>query len=100
MAVPDFTSRTIRDALFFNTEVLINHCEGTNPSDLIALTDSPRRLLNIVNGWKHEEKYRDIVAVISVSKLICMGVLFNHMSTLAESLKLLVWRRYYRENGL
>lgn len=100
MARPDFTSRTIKDAPFFNQDVLTNQCEGTNPSDLIALTDSPRRILNIIKRWKYEGRDGINVAVISVSKLVRMGVLFNRTSTLAEHLKLPVWRRRYCESGL
>ncbi|KAE8376650.1 hypothetical protein BDV26DRAFT_231146 [Aspergillus bertholletiae] len=61
-----------------------NHCEKLGPSDLIALSDSPSRVINFTKDWSTGRKS---IAVIDVSKLLAMGVLFNRTTTLGHSIR-------------
>jgi hypothetical protein len=77
---------TLLDGSLVDKDTLRNQCEGKNPSDLIALSDSPLRIFNITGTWDFDLMNGNRIAVISVSKFLAMGVLFNRTTTLAESL--------------
>jgi hypothetical protein len=83
---PSYYDGTLLDSSLVDKDALKNHCEGDQPSDLIALTDSPSRVLRITRGWGSWIGGENTIAVISVSKLMRMGVLFNRTTTLARSL--------------
>jgi len=71
MAMLGLKSRTVKSASFLNVKVRRNHYSGEDPSDLIALLDSPRRI------WIYRKtgnsKIGRAIFSISVSKLIRMG---------------------------
>ncbi|KAJ5100493.1 hypothetical protein N7456_006545 [Penicillium angulare] len=80
-------------------DILKNHCEGTKPSDLIAMSDSPARILKFVKAWDFKDMEGNMIAVINVSKLLAMRVLFNRTTTLCKKLGIEPWSRT-SENGL
>ncbi|OJD10299.1 hypothetical protein ACJ73_09846 [Blastomyces percursus] len=51
LSYPVYHDGTLLNSMVVDEEVLRNHCEGTQPSNLIALSDSPSRILNILRGW-------------------------------------------------
>lgn len=70
---------------------LVNQCEGDQPSDLIAMSDSPARILRLIERWDFNDLRGEIIAVISVQKLLAMKVLFNRTTTLAKRLGMKTW---------
>ncbi|RAK71465.1 uncharacterized protein BO72DRAFT_490501 [Aspergillus fijiensis CBS 313.89] len=88
---PAYHDGTLLNSLLVNKDSLTNHCEGNQPSDLIALSDSPSRVLNILKTWGYSHRRGDMIAVINVSKLFAMRVLFNRTTTLAEKLGMKLW---------
>ena len=83
---PSYHNGTLLDSSLVDRDALRNQCEGGQPSGLIALSDSPSRILRIIGGWGSRDSNGDMIAVISVPKLLRMGVLFNRTTTLAKSL--------------
>lgn len=77
---------TLLESSLVDKDALRNQCGGDQPSDLIALSDSPSRILKLLKGWGLSDRKGDMIAVISVSKLLAMGVLFNRTTALANSL--------------
>lgn len=77
---------TLLDSSLVDKDALRNLCGGDQPSDLISLSDGPSRILKFIKGWGFHDRKGDIIAVISVSKLLAMGVLFNRTTALANSL--------------
>ncbi|PYI19099.1 hypothetical protein BO99DRAFT_146368 [Aspergillus violaceofuscus CBS 115571] len=96
---PAYHDGTLLNSLLVNKDSLTNQCEGNLPSDLIALSDSPSRVLNILKRWGHSDREGEMIAVINVSKLLAMQVLFNRTTTLAEKLGMNLWNRH-RATGL
>ncbi|KAI9933663.1 hypothetical protein MW887_008136 [Aspergillus wentii] len=96
---PVYRNGTLVDSNLVDEAALRNQCKGGNPSDLIALSDSPSRIFNLIKGWSLSAKEGDKIAVISVSKLLAMGVLINRTTTLAESLNMPL-RRGNQPDGL
>lgn len=88
MTSPCYHTGTLLSSSLVDEQGLRNHCDGRNPSDLIALSDSPSRILNIINSWNFKDMRGHPIAVISVPKLLAMDVLFNRTTTLADSLKM------------
>ncbi|OJJ53533.1 hypothetical protein ASPSYDRAFT_94733 [Aspergillus sydowii CBS 593.65] len=86
LTFPSYHNGTLLDSSLVDEDALRTQCEGGKPSDLIALSDSPSRIFNITQGWDFEDMKGDMIAVINVSKLLRMGVLFNRTTTLAKSL--------------
>jgi len=86
ITMPYYHTGTLLSSQLVDQEVLENHCEGCNPSDLIALADSPSRILKIIATWDFDDRGGDRIAVINVPKL-----LFNRTSTLAKSLGMKLW---------
>lgn len=39
------------DSSLVDKNSLVNHCEGDQPSDLIAMSDSPARILRLIKSW-------------------------------------------------
>jgi hypothetical protein len=70
---------------------LVNQCEGDQPSDLIAMSDSPARILRLIKSWDFNDLRGQMIAVINVQKLLAMKVLFNRTTTLAERLGMQTW---------
>jgi len=85
---PDYVACTLQDSSRLNADMLRNQCEGSDPSDLIAMSDSPARIFNIIKTWPFTDFGGEVIAVINSSKLIRMGVLFNRTTTLASHLGL------------
>ncbi|PKX94920.1 uncharacterized protein P174DRAFT_119703 [Aspergillus novofumigatus IBT 16806] len=83
---PSYHDGTLLDSSLVDKDALRNQCEGSQPSDLIALSASPSRVLKILRKWGYHDRAGDMIAVINVSKLLAMGVLFNRTTTLAKSL--------------
>lgn len=97
---PSYHNGTLLDSSLVDKDSLRNQCEGGNqPSDLIALSDSPSRILRLLKGWGFLDREGDMIAVISVSKLLAMGVLFNRTTALANSLGMDL-RKGHRPPGL
>ncbi|KAL2793210.1 hypothetical protein BJX66DRAFT_326257 [Aspergillus keveii] len=71
---PSYYDGTLLDSSLVDKDALKNHCEGNQPSDLIALIDSPSRVLRITRGWGSWIGGENTIAVISVSKLMRMGI--------------------------
>lgn len=94
-----YGAQSLQASGLMDAEMLRNHCEGNQPSELIALSDSPWRIFNIIKLWDIKDETEKNVAVISVSKLLAMGVLFNRTTTLAESLGIAL-KRKNRPDGL
>lgn len=89
----------LRESPLVTYDILKNHCEGSKPSDLIAMSDSPARILSFIKKtWKGDME-GDIIAVINVSKLLAMRVLFNRTTTLCDKLGIEAWSPV-RQNGL
>jgi hypothetical protein len=88
---PSYHHGTLVDSSLVDKDALRNQCEGSQPSDLIALSDSPSRVLKIIRRWDYRDRAGDMIAVINVSKLLAMGVLFNRTTTLAKSLGMKLW---------
>ncbi|KAB8257963.1 hypothetical protein BDV32DRAFT_76654 [Aspergillus pseudonomiae] len=84
---------TLCDSLLVNEEVLRTYCERSQPSDLIAMSDSPARILRIVARWGSSYERGDMIAVINPSKLLAFKVLFNRTTTLAEELRVDLWAK-------
>ncbi|KAL6237466.1 hypothetical protein BDW75DRAFT_228657 [Aspergillus navahoensis] len=93
---PVYHDGTLLNSLLVNKGSLTNQCEGNQPSDLIALSDSPSRVLRIIRAWDYSDKEGDMIAVINVSKLLAMQVLFDRTTTLAEKLGMRLWDRQWR----
>ena len=70
---------------------LVNQCEGDQPSDLIAMSDSPARILRLIKSWDFNDLKGEMIAVINVKKLLAMKVLFNRTTTLAQRLGMKTW---------
>lgn len=70
---------------------LVNQCEGDQPSDLIAMSDSPARILRFIKSWDFDDLRGEMIAVINVKKLLVMKVLFNRTTTLAKRLGMKTW---------
>ncbi|GKZ61329.1 hypothetical protein AnigIFM49718_008039 [Aspergillus niger] len=96
---PAYHDGTLLNSLLVNKDSLTNQCEGNMPSDLIALSDSPSRVLNIIRAWDYSDRGGDMIAVVNVSKLLAMQVLFNRTTTLAEKLGMKLWSGH-RPTGL
>lgn len=79
------------ESLLVDKDSLANQCEGDQPSDLIAMSDSPARILRLIKSWDFNEPSGQVIAVISVQKLLPMKVLFNRTTTLAEKLGVKTW---------
>ncbi|ODM19087.1 hypothetical protein SI65_05704 [Aspergillus cristatus] len=91
ITMPYYHTGTLLSSQLVDQRDLRNHCEGCNPSDLIALSDSPSRILKFITNWDFRDRGGDRIAVINVQKLLAMGVLFNRTSTLAKSLGMELW---------
>lgn len=89
----------LHESSLVDKDILKNHCEGNRPSDLIAMSDSPARILRFIKGWGFNDRRGEIIAVIDVSKLLAMRVLFSRTTTLAERLGVESWARS-RNKGL
>lgn len=61
---PSYHNGTLLDSSLVDKDTLRNQCEGDQPSDIIALSDSPSRILKIIGGWNR--CHRNGIAVISV----------------------------------
>lgn len=96
---PSYHEGTLLDSSLVGEDALRNQCKGKQPSDLIALSDSPLRILKIIKGWGFKDREGNMIAVINVSKLLGMGVLFNRTTTLAKSLDMAL-RTAGRPTGL
>jgi hypothetical protein len=83
---PDLYAYVLDTGPLTDEEWLPKECEGNQPSDLIALSDSPSRIFDLVQSWDPSEREGDVVAVINVSKLLALDVAFNRTTTLNESL--------------
>ncbi|KAL4904041.1 hypothetical protein BDW74DRAFT_185746 [Aspergillus multicolor] len=83
---PSYHEGTLLDSSLVDEVALRNQCEGDQPSDLIALSDSLSRISKVIAGWDFNDRAGKMIAVINVSNLLAMGVLFNRTTTLAESL--------------
>jgi len=82
---PDYEAKTLQYSSMINLETFRDHCENTvKPSSLIAMSDSPIRILNITRTWDFKHMEGDIIAVINTTKLLGTGVLFNRTTTLAK----------------
>lgn len=100
---PDYRASTLKESSYLNARMFRNHCEKTeHPSDLIAISDSPARILKFVIRWDFKDMEGKVIAVISASKLQRMGVLFNRTTTLARHLEIPITRservEYVHEN--
>ncbi|KAJ5640316.1 uncharacterized protein N7484_008178 [Penicillium longicatenatum] len=89
----------LHESSLINYDILKNHCQGDQPSDLIAMSDSPARVLGFVEHWGFKDLEGDMIAVIGVSKLLAMRVLFTRTTTLCDKLGLEAWSPS-RDNGL
>jgi hypothetical protein len=81
----------LHESLLVDKDVLKNHCEENRPSDLIAMSDSPARILRLIKHWDFNYPKEDMIAVVNVSKLLAMRVLFNRTITLAKKLDIETW---------
>jgi hypothetical protein len=79
------------ESLLVDKDILTNHLEGNQPSDLIAMSDSPARILRLIKSRGFNNRKVDVIAVINVKKLLAMKVLFNRTTTLAERLDVETW---------
>ncbi|OJD16003.1 hypothetical protein AJ78_03795 [Emergomyces pasteurianus Ep9510] len=84
--LPDPQARGLKGSALVTADMLRKHCEGREPSDLIALSDSLPRIFNIISCWDFKDMAGDCIAVMDVSKLIAAGVLINRTTTLAMDL--------------
>ena len=50
------------------------------------MSDSPARILRLIEHWDFSDLKGDMIAVINVKKLLVMKVLFDGTTTLAERL--------------
>ncbi|OJD23731.1 hypothetical protein ACJ73_04917 [Blastomyces percursus] len=89
---PVYHDGTLLDSMIVDEEVLRNHCERIQPSNLIALSDSPSRILKIIQALRYPDMDRDMIAVINTSRLLAMGVLFNRTTTFAEKFGMELWK--------
>jgi hypothetical protein len=89
----------LHESSLVNYDILKNHCQGNQPSDLIAMSDSPARVLGFIEHWDFKDLEGDMIAVIDVSKLLAMRVLFSRTTTLCDKLGVEAWSRS-RSNGL
>jgi hypothetical protein len=55
------------------------------------MSDSPARILRLIEHWDFNDLKGDMIAVINVKKLLAMKVLFNRTTTLAEKLDIKTW---------
>ncbi|PYH78428.1 hypothetical protein BO82DRAFT_156603 [Aspergillus uvarum CBS 121591] len=99
LTIPCHHEGTLCDSRLVGEEVLRVHCERSQPSDLIAMSDSPARILKIVAGWGYSDKQRGSIAVINMSKLLAFKVLFNRTTTLAKECRVGLWAEN-RDTGL
>ncbi|KAH9889693.1 hypothetical protein F4778DRAFT_386864 [Xylariomycetidae sp. FL2044] len=82
---PDYESRTLEESPHLGPGDLRNHCKGKEPTNLIAMSDSPRRIFRMTTHPELKSRDEQVaVAVISTTFLIRMGVLFNRTTTLAK----------------
>ena len=81
----------LHESSLVDKDILKNHCEGNRPSDLIAMSDSPARILRLIKHWDFDDLKGDMIAVINVSKLLAMRVLFNRATTLAKKMDIETW---------
>lgn len=89
----------LHESSLVDQDSLRNHCEGNRPSDLIAMSDSPARILCFIEHWDFNDLRGDIIAVIDVSKLLAMRVLFSRTTALAKKLGVESWTPF-RKKGL
>lgn len=87
----------LHESSLVDKDSLKNHCEGNHPSDLIAMSDSPARILRFIKNWNFNDMRGDVIAVINVSKLLATRVLFSRATTLARKLDMEVWASSRRE---
>lgn len=89
--LPSSYEGPLHESSLVDKDGLKNHCEGTRPSDLIAMSDSPARILRFVEHPDFNNLNGKIIAVIDVSKLLAMRVLFCRTTTLADKLGMGTW---------
>lgn len=89
--LPSNHDGSLHESSLVDKDVLKNHCEGGRPSDLIAMSDSPTRILRFIKYWDFGDLKGDMIAVINVSKLIAMRVLFGRTTTLTDKLGMNAW---------
>lgn len=91
LTLPSNHDGSLHESSLVDKDALKNHCEGGRPSDLIALSDSPVRILRLTKHWDSRDPKGDMIAVINVSKLLTMGVLFGRTTTLTDKLGMNAW---------
>lgn len=89
--LPSSHGGPLHESSLVDQDALKNHCEGNQPSDLIAMSDSPTRILRFIQNWDLRDLKGDMIAVINVSKLLAMRVLFSRTTTLAKKLNVEAW---------
>lgn len=89
--LPSSHGGPLYESSLVDKDILKNHCEGNQPSDLIAMSDSPARILRLIEHWDFNDLKGDMIAVINVKKLLAMKVLFNRTTTLAKRLDIKTW---------
>ncbi|GLA78630.1 hypothetical protein AtubIFM55763_011644 [Aspergillus tubingensis] len=89
----------LHESSLVDKDVLKNQCVGGGPSDLIAMSDSPARVLRFIKHWDFRDLEGEMIAVIDVSKLLAMRVLFSRTTTLCTKLGIDAWAPS-RSNGL
>lgn len=93
IAEPDFDATSLTDSLKISRGTLENHCQGSNHSELIALSDSLARILKIICTWNDKAKREGRIAIINTTKLKQMGVLFQRTTTLATRWEISLWNQ-------
>lgn len=90
---PEYDAPTLRESSNLSADGLRNHCEGSEPSCFISLSDSPGRTHKwIASTWQFKDIDRGMVAIVNTSKLLEMGVLCNRTTTLALRLSMPLWK--------
>ncbi|KAJ5763237.1 hypothetical protein N7533_001918 [Penicillium manginii] len=91
LTLPSNHGGPLYESSLIDKDSLVNQCEGDQSSDLIAMSDSPARILRLIKSWDFSDLRGQMIAVINVQKLLAMKVLFNRTTTLAERLGMKTW---------
>ena len=86
---PDLKAKTLMECSSLDSKTFISHCEKSEPSEFISLSESPARLMNFIHGKWHLDLPDEVrIAVIKVETLRKLRVRFARTTEIEKHLGL------------